>query len=79
MYRIIIGFDTAVNKEDGSNRQRRITLHHSDALSKRWMMQIPALWCGIVNGAEKILLPEGTWIDDEAKIIADIKEKQKTR
>ena len=35
-----------------------------------------ALWCGIANGAEKILLPEEHDYD-EAKIIADIKESRK--
>ena len=34
------------------------------------------LWCGIANGAEKILLPEEHDYD-EAKIIADIKESRK--
>ena len=35
-----------------------------------------ALWCGIANGAEKILLPEEHDYD-EAKIIEDIKESRK--
>ena len=35
-----------------------------------------ALWCGIANGAERILMPEEHDLDEEA-IIADIKECQK--
>ena len=36
-----------------------------------------ALWCGIANGAEKILMPEEHDYDED-KIIADIQESRKT-
>ena len=35
-----------------------------------------ALWCGIANGAEKILMPEEHDYDED-KIIADIQESRK--
>ena len=72
-----IGFDTAVNTameaidkiRDTSTSHERCSIIEVMGRNAGYI----ALWCGIANGAEKILLPEEHDYD-EAKIIADIKE-----
>ena len=75
-----IGFDTAVNTameaidkvRDTSTSHERISI--IEVMGRR--AGYIALWCGIENGAEEILLPE---LDnyDEKKIIANILERKK--
>ena len=75
-----IGFDTAVNTameaidkvRDTSTSHERISI--IEVMGRR--AGYIALWCGIANGAEEILLPE---LDnyDEKKIIANILERKK--
>ena len=75
-----IGFDTAVNTamyaidkvRDTSTSHERCSVIEVMGRDAGYL----ALWCGIANGAEKILLPEEHDYD-EAKIIADIKESRK--
>jgi len=75
-----IGFDTAVNTameaidkvRDTSTSHERCSIIEVMGRGAGYI----ALWCGIANGAEKILLPEEHDYD-EAKIIADIKESRK--
>ena len=75
-----IGFDTAVNTameaidkiRDTSTSHERCSIIEVMGRNAGYI----ALWCGIANGAEKILLPEEHDYD-EAKIIADIKESRK--
>ena len=75
-----IGFDTAVNTameaidkiRDTSTSHERCSIIEVMGRDAGYL----ALWCGIANGAEKILLPEEHDYD-EAKIIADIKESRK--
>lgn len=75
-----IGFDTAVNTameaidkvRDTSTSHERISI--IEVMGRR--AGYIALWCGIANGAEEILLPE---LDnyDEKKIIANILERKR--
>ena len=75
-----IGFDTACNTameaidkvRDTSTSHERCSIIEVMGRDAGYL----ALWCGIANGAEKILLPEEHDYD-EAKIIADIKESRK--
>ena len=75
-----IGFDTAVNTameaidkvRDTSTSHERCSIIEVMGRDDGWL----ALWCGIANGAERILLPEEHDFDEEA-IIEDIKECRK--
>ena len=75
-----IGFDTAVNTAmEAIDKVRDTSTSHSRCSIIEVMGRDAgylALWCGIANGAERILLPEeeGYDIDD---IIDDIKESKK--
>lgn len=75
-----IGFDTACNTAMEAIDKVRDTSTSHERCSVIEVMGRDAgylaLWCGIANGAEKILLPEEHDYD-EAKIIADIKESRK--
>ena len=74
-----IGFDTAVNTameaidkvRDTSTSHERCSIIEVMGRDAGWL----ALWCGIANGAERILLPEEH--DFEKAIIEDIKECRK--
>lgn len=71
-----IGFDTAVNTameaidkiRDTSTSHERCSIIEVMGRHAGYI----ALWCGIANGAESIIIPERDY--DEAKIIEDIKE-----
>ena len=75
-----IGFDTAVNTameaidkvRDTSTSHERCSIIEVMGRDAGYL----ALWCGIANGAERILMPEEHDVDEQA-IIADIKECQK--
>ena len=75
-----IGFDTAVNTameaidkvRDTSTSHERCSIIEVMGRDAGWL----ALWCGIANGAERILLPEEHDYD-EAAIIEDIQECRK--
>lgn len=75
-----IGFDTAVNTameaidkvRDTSTSHERCSIIEVMGRNAGYI----ALWCGIANGAEDILLPE-TYDHDEQKIIHNIIEKKK--
>ena len=75
-----IGFDTAVNTameaidkvRDTSTSHERCSIIEVMGRDAGYL----ALWCGIANGAEKILLPEQKDFD-EAAIVADIQESRK--
>lgn len=75
-----IGFDTAVNTameaidkvRDTSTSHERCSIIEVMGRDAGYL----ALWCGIANGAERILLPEEHDYD-EAKIVEDIKENRK--
>ena len=75
-----IGFDTAVNTameaidkvRDTSTSHERCSIIEVMGRDAGYL----ALWCGIANGAERILMPEEHDFD-ENEIIADIKECQK--
>ena len=75
-----IGFDTAVNTameaidkvRDTSTSHERCSIIEVMGRDAGWL----ALWCGIANGAERILLPEEHDFDEKA-IIEDIKECRK--
>ena len=75
-----IGFDTAVNTameaidkiRDTSTSHERCSIIEVMGRNAGYI----ALWCGIANGAERILLPEEHDFD-EAAIIADIQECRK--
>ena len=75
-----IGFDTAVNTameaidkvRDTSTSHERCSIIEVMGRDAGYL----ALWCGIANGAERILMPEEHDYD-EAAIVADIKECQK--
>lgn len=75
-----IGFDTAVNTameaidkvRDTSTSHERCSIIEVMGRDAGYL----ALWCGIANGAERILMPEEHDYDEQA-IIADIKECQK--
>lgn len=75
-----IGFDTAVNTameaidkvRDTSTSHERCSIIEVMGRNAGYI----ALWCGIANGAEDILLPE-TYDRDEQKIIHNIIEKKK--
>ena len=75
-----IGFDTAVNTameaidkvRDTSTSHERCSIIEVMGRDAGYL----ALWCGIANGAERILMPEEHDIDEQ-EIIADIKECQK--
>ena len=72
-----IGFDTAVNTameaidkvRDTSTSHQRCSIIEVMGRHAGYI----ALWCGIANGAERILIPEEQDFDESA-IIADIKE-----
>ena len=70
-----IGFDTAVNTEMEAIDKVRDTSTSHERCSVIEVMGRDAgylaLWCGIANGAERILMPEEHDYDEE-KIIADI-------
>lgn len=75
-----IGFDTAVNTameaidkvRDTSTSHERCSIIEVMGRDAGYL----ALWCGIANGAERILMPEEHDYDEE-KIIADIQECRK--
>lgn len=75
-----IGFDTAVNTameaidkvRDTSTSHERCSIIEVMGRDAGYL----ALWCGIANGAEKILMPEEHDFD-EAAIVADIQECRK--
>ena len=75
-----IGFDTAVNTamyaidkvRDTSTSHERCSVIEVMGRDAGYL----ALWCGIANGAEKILMPEEHDYDEE-KIIEDIQESRK--
>ncbi len=75
-----IGFDTAVNTameaidkvRDTSTSHERCSIIEVMGRDAGYL----ALWCGIANGAECILMPEEKDFD-EAKIIEDIQENRK--
>ena len=75
-----IGFDTAVNTameaidkvRDTSTSHERCSIIEVMGRDAGYL----ALWCGIANGAERILLPEEHDYNEE-KIVADIKENRK--
>ena len=75
-----IGFDTAVNTamqaidkvRDTSTSHERCSIIEVMGRDAGYL----ALWCGIANGAEKILMPEEQDYDEE-KIIEDIQESRK--
>ena len=74
------GFDTAVNTameaidkvRDTSTSHERCSIIEVMGRDAGWL----ALWCGIANGEERILLPEEHDFDEKA-IIEDIKECRK--
>lgn len=75
-----IGFDTAVNTameaidkvRDTANSHERVSIIEVMGRNAGYI----AMWCGIANGAEDILLPE-TYDYDEQKIINNIIENRK--
>ena len=75
-----IGFDTAVNTameaidkvRDTSTSHERCSIIEVMGRDAGYL----ALWCGIANGAERILMPEEHDYNEEA-IIADIQESRK--
>ena len=75
-----IGFDTAVNTAmDAIDKIRDTSTSHERCSIVEVMGRHAgylALWCGIANGAERILIPEEHGYD-EAKIVADIQECRK--
>ena len=75
-----IGFDTAVNTAMEAIDKVRDTSTSHERCSVIEVMGRDAgylaLWCGIANGAEKILMPEEHDYDED-KIIADIQESRK--
>ena len=76
-----IGFDTAVNTameaidkvRDTSTSHERCSIIEVMGRDAGYL----ALWCGIANGAERILLPEEHGYDESA-IVADIQECRKS-
>ena len=75
-----IGFDTAVNTAmEAIDKVRDTSTSHERCSSIEGMGRDAgylALWCGIANGAERILMPEEHDYD-EAAIVADIQECRK--
>ena len=75
-----IGFDTAVNTAMEAIDKIRDTSTSHERCSVIEVMGrhagYIALWCGIANGAEDILLPEG-YDGNEAKLIEHIKDTKK--
>lgn len=75
-----IGFDTAINTAMEAIDKVRDTSYSHERCSIIEVMGrnagYIALWCGIANGAEDILLPE-TYDYDEQKLINNIIEKRK--
>ena len=75
-----IGFDTAVNTAMEAIDKVRDTSTSHERCSIIEVMGIDAgylaLWCGIANGAERILMPEEHDYNEEA-IVADIQECRK--
>ena len=75
-----IGFDTAVNTameaidkvRDTSTSHERCSIIEVMGLGAGWL----ALWCGIANGAEDVLIPE-KYDYDEQKLINNIIESRK--
>ena len=76
-----IGFDTAVNTameaidkiRDTSTSHERCSIIEVMGRNAGYL----ALWCGIANGAEKILIPEERQDLDQAALIEDIQEKMR--
>ena len=68
-----IGFDTAVNTAMEANSHERCSVIEVMGRSSGYI----ALWCGIANGAEQILLPE-KYDNDWEKIIEEIKKNRAT-
>lgn len=76
-----IGFDTAVNTameaidkiRDTSTSHERCSIIEVMGRNAGYL----ALWCGIANGAEKILIPEERQDLDKAKLIQDIKDRMR--
>ena len=75
-----IGFDTAVNTAmDAIDKIRDTSTSHERCSIVEVMGRHAgylALWCGIANGAERILIPEEHGYDEE-KIVADIQACRK--
>lgn len=75
-----IGFDTAINTAmEAIDKVRDTSTSHERCSIIEVMGRHAgyiALWCGIANGAEDILLPERYEEDFEQKIIENIKEKK---
>ena len=75
-----IGFDTAVNTAmDAIDKIRDTSTSHERCSIVEVMGRHAgylALWCGIANGAERVLIPEEHGYD-EAKIVEDIQECRK--
>ena len=75
-----IGFDTAINTameaidkiRDTSTSHERVSIVEVMGRHAGYI----ALWCGIANGAEELLLPE-TYEGDEDRIIGNIKKQRK--
>jgi len=76
-----IGFDTAVNTAmEAIDKVRDTSTSHERCSIIEVMGRHAgyiALWCGIANGAENILLPEIKDPDSEAKIISNIIERKR--
>jgi 6-phosphofructokinase 1 len=76
-----IGFDTAVNTameaidkiRDTSTSHERCSIIEVMGRNAGYL----ALWCGIANGAEKILIPEERQDLDQAALIEDIQDKMR--
>ncbi len=76
-----IGFDTAVNTamdaidkiRDTSTSHQRCSIIEVMGRSAGYI----ALWCGIANGAEEILLPERRTFDEEATIKSIIENQER--
>ncbi len=75
-------FDTAVNTAmDAIDKVRDTSTSHERCSIIEVMGRDAgylALWCGIANGAERILMPEEHGFDEKA-LIEDILENKKTR
>lgn len=76
-----IGFDTAINTAmEAIDKVRDTSTSHERCSIIEVMGRHAgyiALWCGIANGAEDILVPEREEKDFETRIMANIKEKRK--
>lgn len=76
-----IGFDTAINTAmEAIDKVRDTSTSHErcsiiEVMGRR--AGYIALWCGIANGAEDILIPERQEADFEERIIKNIRQKRK--